>query len=480
MKNNNLLFNIFYAFLLQFSTLIFPFITMPYISKVLGANGLGKVDFATSVVNWFIIFSTFGLLSYGVREVSKIRDSKEKLSTFFSEILVVKTLLTIFVLAVYIPCIFFIDRFSIEFNLFALNGLLLLTNIFSLDWFFQGVEDYRFITLRSIFLKVIAIISIFLFVNTEGHYLVYAGITIITLSLGNILNFIYAKKYVDIKKSRLDLWKHFKGMSVFFYTTVVVSVYTLLDQVLLGFIKGDLDVAFYARAKMFLGIGMSLSVAINNAITPRLNNYFVQDKSQYSTLLNTSLNILLLISLPIMIGVGVLSEDLMVLFGGEEYRVASKALLILSPLLVITPLSIWNYQQRILPLGNEKFGFVANTTVAIISIAANIILVPKYGFEGTAISWLIAEMCGLTFTLNYMYIKDKFKVFYITQLKYIVAAILMGLSVIFINHLMPLSWVNLIVNITVGVIVYFSLLLLVKEKNATNLLRIGIGIIKRG
>jgi O-antigen/teichoic acid export membrane protein len=452
---------------------------MPYISRVLGASGLGKVDFATSVVSWFILFSNFGLLTYGVREVSKIRDNKEKLSHFFSEILLIKIIVTLLVLAVYIPCIFFINRLSIEINLFVLNGVLLITNIFSLDWFFQGVEDYRYITLRSIILKIISVIAIFLFVITKQHYLIYAGISIITLSLGNILNFIYARKFVNIIRIGLKIKHHIKPMMVFFLTTIVISIYTLLDQVLLGFIKGNLDIALYVRAKMFFNIGMSLSVAINNAITPRLNNYFVVDKSQYSTLLGTSLNLLLLISAPIMVGIGVLSRNLMELFGGVQFLPSSIALVILTPLLIITPISIWNYQQRILPRGHEKFGLYANSVVAIISLILNILLIPKLGYKGTAISWLTAEFTGLLINLIYTYSKDGFKVFKLSQLKYITTAAIMGFMVWAINYFLPLSWFNLFISVVVGAAIYFFILLLIKEENITLLFKMGIGILKR-
>ncbi len=465
MLKKSLFSNVFYAFLLQFSTLIFPLVTTPYISRVLGPSGLGKVNFASSVVNWFILFSTLGLLSYGVREVSRIRDDKKKLSRFFSEILLLKIIATLIVLAVYVPSIFYIERFSLEFVLFALNGVLLLSNVFSLDWFFQGVEDYKYITIRSIIIKIIAIISIFALVKTEDHYLIYAGITVFTLSIGNIINFIYARKFIRIQIKDLNIKQHLRPLFVFFTTTLVVSVYTLLDQVILGFMKGDSDVAFFARAKMFFNIGMALSVSINNAITPRINNYFVGNKDQYAKLLKTSLNMLILISVPIMFGIGILAQDLMILFGGNEFEPSSIALIIMTPLLVLTPLSIWNYQQRIIPLGYEKIGLYINTVTAITSLFLNIKLVPNIGFVGTAISWVCAECIGLIISLYYSKSKDSYRVFHPSQIKYICLGSLMGIIVWLLNSLLSLSWTNLFICIAVGGFSYITFLIIIRDQS---------------
>ncbi|OCA88290.1 hypothetical protein A8F94_10860 [Bacillus sp. FJAT-27225] len=479
MKNKFLILNVFYAFLLQFSTLIFPLITMPYISKIIGPSGLGRVDFATSVVNWFLLFSTFGLLSYGVREVSKIRDDEKKLSVFFSEILIIKVILTFAVLLVYIPSILLIDRLNENLPLFVLYIVLIITNIFSLDWFFQGLENYKFITFRSIILKILAVISIFLFVKTHNDFMVYAAINILTLSLGNLWNFFHSKRYVKISLKGINITNHLKSMSTFFITTLIISIYTLLDTVILGFIKGDEDVAFYTRAKMFFGIGMALSVAINNALTPRLNNYFQGDKNQYSSLLKTSFNLLLLISMPIMVGVGILSENLMVLFGGEKFHPASLSLMIIAPLLVITPMSIWNYQQRILPYGKEKAGLYINSVVAVVSLIFNISLVPVMGYIGTSISWLISEVTGLIISFVYMKRKESIKIFDSIHLKYFVSSLLMGMLIWGVNSFFSLTWFNTVICIVLGGLMYFCFLLLFREENILLVLKMGMTLLKR-
>jgi O-antigen/teichoic acid export membrane protein len=478
--NNKLTRNVFYSFLLQFTTLFFPLITIPYLSRVLGSALIGKVNFANSVVEWFIIFSTFGLLTYGVREVARIQQEPKKLSKFYSEILLLRIILTLIVSLVYLVSIHFIHRFQSDLTLFRLYGLLILFNIFSLDWFFQGVEDYKYITLRSIILKILSVIAIFVLIKQESHYMIYAGILIATLSIGHLLNFIHARKYVKVQLTDLKPLVHLKKMKFFFLTTLIVSIYTLLDQVFLGFIKGDVDVALYQRAKMFFYIGMSISVSINNAITPRINGYFMMDKEKYKSLLMNSLVTLIAIAIPIMLGVLALSKDLMVLFGGEEFEGASTALQIISPLLLIIPISIWNYQQRILPNNDEKIGYYINGMIALISIIMNVILVPSLGYVGTAFSWLIAESVGLIISLFYTQKKDSIKIVNLSNLNYFISGIVMFIVVLLTNQLLEMSWLNLGIQIIIGALTYFVTLILLRDKNVIMILTGVSDYVKKG
>ncbi|WP_426350466.1 oligosaccharide flippase family protein [Alloiococcus sp. CFN-8] len=464
MKNISLFKNTFYALLLQLTTMLFPLVTSPYISRVIGASNLGKVNFSSSVVNWFLVFAIFGTTTYGVREVSRIRDDKHKLSQFFNEILFIKVIITIVTILVYIPCIFLIGRFSEEALLFSVQGVALIINIFSLDWFFQGIEDYKYITIRSISFKILSIIALFLFVKVREDYVVYAGISIFALSFSNILNFFYARKYIDLFiPSVIDTKKHLKALGVFFLSSLVISVYGILDQIYLGFIRGDIDVAFFNRSKMIYNLGVSICLSLSNVIMPRINNYFLNDKDKYRELLNNSVDIILWISIPASTGIAILADKIIYLFAGVEFADAAISLIVLAPLITMVPLGVWNYQQRIIPLGYEKFGLFNQLIVAFISLLCNLLLIPHIGHIGTAISYLLAESIGTIISLVYVKRFDKFTIIKRDHIKYVIAALGMTIAVKFIDIRFNTSWSVLVFAIVIGVVTYVTILLFTKD-----------------
>jgi len=459
--------------------MLYPLITAPYVSRIIGPDGLGKVDFSTSVIGWFNIIAAFGTANYGLREVAKLRDSRDDLSRLFSEILVIKIIATIVAVVIYLPCIVYVKRFAQEYPLFLIQGSVLLLNIFSLDWFFQGMEDYRYIATRSIMFKVISLGAIFMLVKAKEDYLIYAAISIFALSFSNILNYIYSRKYVYLTFNGINIKHHIKSLSVFFSSAMVISIYALLDQVLLGFIRGDNDVALFARAKLLLAAGIVISSTISNVIMPRLNNYFVNDRERYTSLLRISADIMLMISVPVATGIIVLAEMTMLLLGGQEFVPASIALKIVAPLAVIVPIGIWNYHQRSLPHGYERIGLYGQIAMAGVSFVSNIILIPLIGFVGAAVSYLLAETTGDIIGFIYMHKKDGFRMFVPHQFKYFLSAGGMAGCVMLLQTRIPVSWLSLFLCMLTGAIAYFILLFMMRDRTVLWVLETARGKIRR-
>ncbi|OMC63051.1 flippase, partial [Paenibacillus odorifer] len=183
MQKKSLVRNFIYNLIYTGLNLLFPLITAPYVSRVLGATNLGKVNFASTVVNWFVLFAAFGVTTYGVREVAKIKKKGKDLDKLFSEIFIINGVLSIIVTIIYLYVIFNVKEFNSEFSLFLIMSLSIILNMFSIDWFYQGIEEYRYITIRSTVFKVISLICIFLFVKEEGHYVIFGLISILSTSL---------------------------------------------------------------------------------------------------------------------------------------------------------------------------------------------------------------------------------------------------------------------------------------------------------
>jgi O-antigen/teichoic acid export membrane protein len=190
MKYTSLKRNFIYNFSLNIINILFPLITSPYISRVLGANNLGKYNFSLSFSNWFLIFATFGTTTYGVREIAKVRDNKKILDKTFSEIFFINFIATLITLLVYIIIIFLNAKTNKEILLFLVSALSIFLNLFCIDWLYMGLEDFKIITLRSLLIKLICLVSIFIFIKQRNDYVIYALISVLAFGFANIFNFI--------------------------------------------------------------------------------------------------------------------------------------------------------------------------------------------------------------------------------------------------------------------------------------------------
>ena len=200
MKKVSILLNTIYAYLLQLSGLLIPLLTAPILSRVLGANLLGKVAYTNSIAIFFTTVATFGTTAYGFREVARVRNDRKELSKLYSEVMYIKAVFSGILILVYFPFSVVLSKSYGELPLLLIQGLLLVFNVFSIDWFFQGMEDYKYVTIRTLAVRVVSVTAIFLFVKDKQGYLLFALISVFALAANNILNIFYVKKrFADVK-----------------------------------------------------------------------------------------------------------------------------------------------------------------------------------------------------------------------------------------------------------------------------------------
>ena len=467
MKQKSLFKNIIYNFIYTGLNLFFPLITSPYVSRIHGASNIGKVNFATSIVNWFVLFAVFGTTTYGIREVSKIRDNKEEMNKIFSEIVVINGTLSVGVTIIYFLLVFNIEKFSNEMPLFLIMSLSIILNMFSIDWFYQGIEEYGYITTRNFIFKVISLISIFLFVNKSEHYIRYGLISVLATSLSGILNYIYSRKYVKIQFRNINPFRHMRSLSIFFMHTLVVSIYTNLDQTMLGFWIDAKSVAFMNRSKTVVNMAVAISTAISNATLPRASYYIKNNKRKFMHLISEIPNFILWITIPITIGCICLAPNIMYILGGSEFLEATEVLQILSLTIIFSPLSGYLQSQVLVSSGKEKIGLNCAIITSFLSILLNVILIPKIGVLGPAIVQVISETSAVS--MRYYIAKKRLGYNEITFIKkasieYTFAAILMGGVVMYISNSVNNLFFGFIISAIVGAGTYFIVLILMKEK----------------
>lgn len=273
-KIHSVKYNFIMNFILTASQFIFPLITFPYVSRVLLAAGNGKISFAASVANYFMMVASLGVPTYGIRACAQVRDDKKKLSKTVQEIFAINFIMTVLVCITYFICIFTVPKFQAEQVLFLINGLSIVLNMFGMNWVYQALEQYDYITFRSLFFKIVSIVLMFLLVHEQGDYIKYAAITVLAGVGSNILNFIRLHRFIEFKwEGNYNLKRHLKPILILFAQSLAVSIYTNLDTVMLGFLKTDQDVGYYNAAIKIKSILLSLVTSLGNVLLPRMSYY---------------------------------------------------------------------------------------------------------------------------------------------------------------------------------------------------------------
>lgn len=278
-------------------SVIFPLVTSAYVARTLGASGVGEVSSAQNLATYFTMIATLGIPSYGVRAIAQARIHKEECNRTFSELFVINLFSTVFSLACYAVLILSLDKTLFSNPLHAIFASLIAMSIFNIEWLYQGFEEYKYITIRSILIKIISFILIFLFVKTEDDVNYYA-IVICFGSVGNyLLNLSQLKKYVSITFKGLDLKRHFKPIITFFAAVIAVEVYTLLDVTMLTYMCHPENVGYYSNASKIVKIVANTITAIGAVLLPRLSLYFVsRNEKQIKKLISNFFDVITMFS----------------------------------------------------------------------------------------------------------------------------------------------------------------------------------------
>lgn len=406
LKKKSLSINAILNSLQALLNLIFPLITFPYVSRVLSVKGMGKYNFANSIISYFVLIAGLGISRYAVREGAKIRENKVLFSEFASRIFSINlcsTIISYFLLFVTIllvtslkGCIEAILIFSIQIFFTTLG----------VDWLYVIYEEYGYITLRNIIFKIISIFLLFIFVRHSGDYLKYAAITTFASVGSYLLNFFHAKNICDIKVVwSFDWKKYLVPIFTIFGTMVAVTVYVSSDITMLGFLKNDYVVGIYSiSAKIYGMVGPMLSATMAVTI-PRLAMLMGQGKSQdYRKLFNKLLKSMITIVPPAVIGLIMMSKNIILIIAGKEYLRSTSSLKILSVALFFGTINTIFVECVLIPAKRERATLVTAIIAAVVNLSLNFILIPQFSENGTAITTVIAEF--LSMLINFCFCKD--------------------------------------------------------------------------
>ena len=389
--------NFFMNALLTMSGFIFPLITFPYISRVLMPAGTGKINFATSVINYFSMFAQLGIPVYGIRACAKVRDNREELTRTAHELLFINLIMSVISYIALAVALMIIPKFQSEKPLIVLISLTIVLSSVGMEWLYKALEQYSYITIRSLVFKAIAIIAMFVLVHTESDYLIYGGITIFAASASNILNLINAHKYIGFRSvGNYNLRRHFKSVIVFFAMACATTVYTNLDNVMLGFMTTEEDVGLYGAAVKIKTVLITIVTSLGTVLLPRASYYIECGKiEEFKRITAKALNFVMLLAMPLTIYFILYAKQCILFLSGDLYYGSIVPMQIIMPTLLLIGITNVLGIQILIPTGREKTVLYSEIVGAVVDMVINALLIPRMKSAGAAIGTLIAELAVL-------------------------------------------------------------------------------------
>ena len=462
-------------------SVLFPLITFPYASRVLGATGIGKVNYATSIISYFSMFAALGIATYAIREGARIRDDKEKFSKFAKEMLNINLLTTViaYVALLIFLCLPILKNYKIL--LIILSGTIVFTTI-GMEWLFIIKEEYAYITKRAVLFQFLSLILLFLLVRSKEDYGWYAALTVISSGGSAIWNLVYSRKLVNWRqKITPEYKKHLKPIFLIFGTSIASSIYMTMDTTMLGAMSGDKATGIYTAAVKINTVVSTLIGTISSTILPRVSYYIGNGlKKEYEKLMQSSMDLLMMVAMPVAIGMMCTSDILILLFSGAEFLPGSTAAKILSAKVVIAAINRVLAYQICIPYKRDKEVLLSTSGGALFNLIANAALIPIWGVNGASIATFFSEV--VVFIILFRYTHKYFPVhrLYARGPIYLASSIWFFLCRYILDRVLHNTVVILLATVAICAAGYFAILLAIKDPYLKSVVQGAVKRVKKG
>lgn len=465
------------------SGLIFPLITFPYASRILLADGIGQIQFFQGIINYVGLCTALGIPLYAIREIARVRKDKVLCSKTTVEILLLHSLLTLVGYIIVFILIFTVTKIQADIPLFLLLSAHLFFSAIGALWFYQGIEDFKYITIRAVIVRLFSLICLFVFIKNKSDLFYYAAISITAEVGSNLFNFIRLRKFINLRELHLRELrpeKHLKPALKIFAMNLVISIYVNLDSVMLGFMKNEVAVGYYTAStrltKSILGVVSSLGTVL----LPRLTNLISNNRmDEFRQLANKAISFTLAISLPLTIGLIFMAEPLVHLFCGNRFEPAILTTQIMAPIILFISLSGIMCWQILFPLDKEKLVVYATLMGAIVNFILNLLLIPNYSQYGAGVATCVAEwlvvIITIVFARRYVSVKLASK----QNIHYYIAATLMTVLLFVLDKLITDEIWYAFTGVLISIFVYGGYLWLKKDVFILQIRNIVVNLINR-
>lgn len=382
-------------------SVLFPMITFPYVSRILSVNNIGRYNYSASIISYFLLLSGLGIEKYAIREGAALRENRFELNRFANEMFTFNMLSTVFSYVLLIAVMFLFPEMKAYWTLLIILSFQIILKTVGIDWIYSIYEDYLYITIRGVAFQVISLIMLFSFVHTADDLNIYALITVLANAGSSILNYIHARKYVNLKLTKKVDWKkHVRPIMIMFAMSLTVTIYVSSDITILGILCGDERVGIYSVSTKIYSIVKSLLSTILVVSIPRLSAQFGTGRlEEFRKTANDIYSTLITAVLPAITGIIILSKPIVLLISGPEYVEASSSLAILGAALFMC-MAAWFWGQCVLvPMKRESEVFQVTLFSAVLNLVLNFIIIPKWQENAAAFTTFLAEGCTLLWSM---------------------------------------------------------------------------------
>lgn len=472
MKTKSVKFNLLMNIILKASAFIFPLITLPYVTRVLGVANNGKVSFASSVIGYFTLFSQLGIPTYGIRACAKVRNDPKKLKQTVVELIIINLIFATLAYIGLVSSILIVPKFNEQSALLMVSSARILMTLIGMEWFYQAIEQYQYITIRNLLFKVFSLVLLFGLVRKPEDYLLYCGINVLGIYGPYVINLFYSKKFIpNCKIDRLNLNQHLKPVFTFFTLSLAISIYTNMDTVMLGFIKGDVEVGYYNLATKIKDVLVAALTALGTVLLPRFSFYYSTGENEHlKLLLEKSMHFTALSTLPAVLFFYMISPSAVLFLGGEQYLPSVICMQIIT--LAVLPISFANIActQILVPMGREQYTMYSTIAGAIVNLMANTLLIPRLGAVGAALGTVLAEI--VVAGIQIYYARDWYMPLLEKRIfgKILISCFFSALILLLMRRLniFKFAIIEIVIEFCLFTIVYGLLLLFLKDNILTN------------
>lgn len=463
--------NLFYSIANMLSGLLYPLVTFPYATRIMQADGIGQVNFFTSIITYITLFISVGIPVYATREIARVRDNEKLKNNTAIEILALHLILTAVGYIVVLVMCLFVDKVQVNIPLFLIISTSIFFTTIGCEWFYQGVEEFKYITIRNLVVKALAAVLLFILVKSKGDLLLYGTITIFGTAGNNVFNFLRLKNYLHFKSidfGNFKPFKHFIPSCRVFVLNLIISLYIDLNPIMLGFMKDVTAVGLFTTASKIAHLLLGIPLALQAVMLPRMSNLvYSQKNEEFKALSQRIVDFIFTICFPLAIGLMIVAPALIYILCGSTFSDAVVPLIIMAPIIPIIGLSGAFGWQILYPQGKENIVILATSLGALSNIILNLLLIPYLSYNGASISTLVAETI-VTITL---FIKGRcflpIATFNSHYAKCIVGCLVMGIVCYCFKILEMPPYLEIIIIPIIGTIVYsLFMLLIVKDSFA--------------
>lgn len=454
--------------------MLFPLITFPYVCRVIEADGIGQINFFQSIISYISLFTCLGIPMYAIREIARDRSDVVQMNRTAMEILLLHSMLTLVGYAIVAILCLTVPQIQVNIPLFLILSLTIFFTAIGCEWFYQGIEDFKYITIRGLIIKTVSVVLLFIFVKSKTDLLYYGCYTVFGVLGGNIFNFFRLRKYIhreNIIFSELHIKRHIKPVLKVFSFSVVTSIYLQLNTVLLGFLKNALAVGYFAAATKLMQMLLTMSACLGSVMMPRASHLIAENKEdEFNRLIQKSYDFTLAIALPMTIGLIFCAPSLIMALCGVKFEHSILPSQIIAPIILMVAISNVFGIQVLFPKGKINIVTLCCGIGAVADLILNLCLIPFFSYIGTSIAYLGAEVAT---TVSMYFIGRKYiPIIYFkkSHLTYALGCIVMAFVLYGISLLQLPTLTILLLQGCCGVLAYFIILCICKDEMLVQIL----------